>query len=231
MSHPHLTTFKTPFGCYQFTRLPFGITVLGDAFQRRLDAIYSNLHHTICIADDMIVWGEKPDFQDHDKALDKFMQVTRQNNLCLSIEKIQYCKDQVEFFGTTYTTKGHKPTNDKIKAITEMHQPTNVRELQCFLGMCNVLSKCSPRMAELSEDLCQLTCKGVQFNWGPKHSEAFQALKRELTSAPVLAYYDPSKPVVLQTDASTWGLGAVLIQQNKPIYFASKAFQESQKKM
>ena len=105
------------------------------------------------------------------------MQVTRQNNLCLSINKIQYHKDQVEFFGTTYTTKGHKPTNDKIKVITEVHQPTNVRELQCFLGMCYFLSKYSPRMAELSEDLHQLTCKGVQFNWHPEHSEAFLALK------------------------------------------------------
>ena len=158
------------------------------------------------------------------------MQVTRQNNLCLSIAKIQYCKDQVKFFGTTYTTKCHKPTNDRIKAITEMHQPTNVRELQCFLGICNFLSKYSPRMAELSEDLCQLTCKGVQFNWGPEHSETFQALKKELTSAPVPAYYEPIKPVVLQTNASTWGLGAVLIQQNKPIYSALKALQESQKK-
>ena len=160
----------------------------GDAFQRKLDAIYSNIPHTIGIADDMIIWGGKPDFSTHDKALDRFMQVTRQNNLHLSINKNQYCKDQVEFFGTTYTTKGHKPTNYKIKAITEMHQTTNERELQCFLGICNFLSKNSPRMIELSEDLCQLTCKGVQFNWVPKHSEAFQVLKMELTSAPVLAY-------------------------------------------
>ena len=126
----------------------------------------------------MIVWGEKPAFSDHDKALDRLMQVTRQNNHCLSIEKIQYHKDQVEFFDTTYTTKGHKTTNDKIKVITEIHQPKNVRELQCFLCMCNFLSKYSPRMSELLEDMCQLTCKGVQFNWGPQHSEAFQALKR-----------------------------------------------------
>ena len=125
--------------------------------------------------------------------------------------------------------KAKKSINDKIKGITEMHQPTNVRELQCLLGMCNFLSKYSPRMAELSEDLHQLTCRGAQFNWGPEHSEAFQVLKMELTSAPVLAYYDPSEPVLLQTDASTWGLGTVLIQQNKPIYFTSKALQESQK--
>ena len=153
----YMTTFNMPFGCYWFTRLPFGSTVSGDAFQRKFDAICRYLPHTIGIADDMIVWWKKPDFSDHDEVLDRFMQVTRQNNLDLGIDKIQYCKDQVKFFGTTYTTKGHKPTNDKIKAITEMCQPTNVRELQCFLGMCNFLSKYSPRMAELSEDLHQPT--------------------------------------------------------------------------
>ena len=104
----YLTTFNAPFGCYWFTRLLFGITVSSDAFQRKLNAIYSNLTHTIGIADGMIVWEEKPDFSDHDKALDRFMQVTRQNNLHLSIDKIQYCNDQVEFFDTTYTTKGQK---------------------------------------------------------------------------------------------------------------------------
>ena len=131
------------------------------------------------------------------------MQVTRQNNLHLSIDKIQHCKDQVEFLCTTYTTKGHQPTNDKIKAITEMCQLTNVKELQYFPGMCNFLYKYSPRMPELSEYLCQLTCKAVHFNWGPKHSEVFQALKKESTSAPGLAYYDSSKPVMLQMNAST----------------------------
>ena len=85
--------------------------------------------------------GGKPDLSDHDNALDRFMQVTRQNNLHLGIDKIRYHKDQVESFGTTYKTEGHKPTNNKIKAIREMHQPTNVRELQCFLGMCNFLFK------------------------------------------------------------------------------------------
>ena len=126
----------------------------------------------------MITWGEYPDFSDHHEALDRFMQVTRQNNLHLDIDKIQYCKDQVEIFGAIYTTKGHKPANDKVKAITEMHQSTNVWKLQCFQGMCTFLSKYSPRVAELSEDIHLLTCKGVQFNWGPEHTDTFHTPKR-----------------------------------------------------
>ena len=98
---------------------------------------------------------------------------------------------------------------DKVQAVTEMIMPTSVTELQCFLGMCNFLSKFSPRMAEISEPLDQLTSKGIPFIWGPEHTEAFQLLKREISTAPILRYYDPKKPGVLQTDACTKGLGAV----------------------
>ena len=95
---------------------------------------------------------------------------------------------------------------DKVKAIIEMTTPTSVTELQCFLGICNFLSKFSPRMAEISEPLRQLTCKGVPFIWGPEHTEAFNMLKREISTAPVLKYYDPHKPLTLQTDACSKGL-------------------------
>ena len=80
-------------------------------------AIYMSLHNTIGIADNMNVWGKNSDFSDHDEALDRFMQVTRQNNLHLHIDKIQYHKDQVEFLGTTYTAKCHKPANAKLKPL------------------------------------------------------------------------------------------------------------------
>ena len=80
---------------------------------------------------------------------------------------------------------------DKIQAVTNMTTPTSITELQCFLGMCNFLSKFFPRMAEISEPLHQLTCNGIPFIWGPEHTEAFQLLKREISTAPILRYYNP----------------------------------------
>ena len=97
-------------------------------------------------------------------------------------------------------------------------------------GHVQFLSKYSPRMAQLSEDLHLLTCKGVKFNLGPEHNDAFHTVEKDLTSAPVTNYYDPSKLVVLHMDASLKGSCAVLLQENKPVYFASKALQASQKK-
>ena len=142
----------------------------------------------------------------------------------INIDKIQYKAKEVSFFGETYTTNGHRPSAEKIKAIQDMPVPTNVTELQTFLGMCQYLAKYLARTAKL-------TCKDTPFTWGPVHDEALKALKKEISAAPTLRYYDPCQPLVLQTDACSKGLGAVLLQNGQPVYFASKALHGSQKKL
>ena len=110
-----------------------------------------------------------------------------------------------------------------------MPQPANKKELQSFIGMVNYLSKFTPRLSELAECLCDLIRINVPFQWGPEHTEAFTSIKQEIIQAPVLKYYDPKKPTILQTDASAKGLGACLLQCEHPVYFGSKALTDSQK--
>ena len=95
--------------------------------------------------------------------------------------------------------------------------------------MINYLSKFSPRLTELAEPIRELVKEKVPFNWGPEHPESFAMLKKEIIRAPILAYYNPWKETVIQTDVSTKGLGACLLQEEKPIYFASKALTETQR--
>ena len=95
--------------------------------------------------------------------------------------------------------------------------------------MVNYLTKFSPWLTELSEPIRELINEKVPFNWGPEHQESFDMLKKELVRAPVLAYYSPKKETILQMDASTKGLGACLLQDDKPIYFTSKALTEMQR--
>ena len=92
----------------------------------------------------------------------------------------------------------------------------------------NYLSKFSARLCKLSEPILKLSKERVPFNWGPEHREAFDAIKKELVKVPILAYYDPNKEMVLQTDTSIKGLGMCLLQNGKPVYFASKALTETQ---
>ena len=110
-----------------------------------------------------------------------------------------------------------------------MPPPSSKKEVQSFIGMINYLTKFSPQLTELAEPIRELVKEKVPFNWGPEHQESFTMLKKELVRAPVLAYYNPQKETVLQTDASTKGLGTCLLQDEKPIYFASKALTEMQR--
>ena len=85
------------------------------------------------------------------------------------------------------------------------------------------------RFLELAQPIRKLSKDKVPFNWGPEHQEAFKQMKTEIVRAPILAYYNPRKQTVLQIDASIKGLGAWLLQDGKPVYFASKALTEAQK--
>ena len=93
--------------------------------------------------------------------------------------------------------------------------------------MINNLSKFSPRLTELAKPIRELVKEKVPFNKGLEHQESFAMLKKEIVRAPVLAYYNPQQETVLQTDASTKGLGACLLQDEKPIYFASNTLTET----
>ena len=84
-------------------------------------------------------------------------------------------------------------------------------------------------MSELAEPVRELCKEKVPFNRGPEHESAFHLIKKEIVAAPILAYYNPNKPMTLQTDASYKGLGACLLQNERPVYFASRAFTETQK--
>ena len=109
-----------------------------------------------------------------------------------------------------------------------MPKPEDLKDLQTFLGMVQYLSKFSPRIAELAEPLRDLMKKHAPYAWGPEHNQAFDNIKKEIVQAPILRYYDPKKETVLQTDASIKGLGACLLQDGHPIYFASKSLQDAE---
>lgn len=109
-----------------------------------------------------------------------------------------------------------------------MPSPKNLTELQCFLGMINYLNRFSPILAQVSEPVRQLMKKDVPFVWQPEHQRAFQNLKQAITEVPVLAYYDPEKENLIQSDASLKGIGCVLTQEGKPVCYASRSLTETE---
>ena len=176
-----------------------------------------------------MVIGKHHSHKDHDLAFTTLLQTARRCNVKLNYDKLRFKCTEVDFYGKTYTTDGHKPAQIMITAIIKMPPPSSKREVQFFIIMINYLTKFLLRLTELSKPIRELIKDKVPFSWGPEHQELFAMLKKKLVRAPVLAYYNPQKETILQTDASTKGLGACLLQDDKPIYFASKALTEMQR--
>ena len=220
-----LTTFQTPFGRYCYVRLPFGLSVSQDIFQQRMDMVLEQCEGAEGIADDVVVHGETEEL--HDKNLIQLMSVAEKNGLVFNSSKCEIKKDQVTFFGNTYSREGIRPDPKKIADMQNMPAPTNEKELQEFLGLMNFFSPFIPNLAERSYLLRDLLKKENVFLWEPHHQVAFETLKSMVSMDCSLQYFDVSKDTVLQTDASMKGIGAALMQEHdgnlKPIAFASKA--------
>jgi hypothetical protein len=217
----YLTTFSTPYGKYRYCRLPFGLRVSQDVFQYKVDETYTSCEGTIGISDDITCHG-KGDKQ-HDMRLHDAMERTRKANLCLNYDKLIVKQRTVKFFGNIYSAEGVKADPEKIEAITAMRPPETKSEVKSFLGMVNYLQKFIPRLSEHTKLLRDLEKKGVHFVWSAEHQEAFERIKSLLSEDIQLAYYDRKKPVTLQCDYSEKGIGVALVQEGKPIQFASKA--------
>ena len=216
-----LTTMALEHGRFQWTRLPMGTVVAADIFQRNLDSIYIGLPGVTGIADDMIIYGK--DDLEHDENFLRFLEVTRKSNLRLNPSKLQFKKSSVHFFGHEWTSTGMKPDPAKIKAVTSMDFPEDKETMQSFLGMINFLNRFSPRLADLCGTLRDLCKANADYNPTQEHRQKFQAIKMEFSTDIELPYFNPKAETILQTDASKKGVGAVLIQNGTPIYFASKA--------
>ena len=224
-----LTTYNTELGRFWYTVTPFGPTVAGDILQRKLDECFDKLKQVIIIADDIMVVGYRPDHSNHDQAFTILLQTDQKCNDTLNYDKLQYKQNEVDFFGETSTKSSHKPGRSKVSAITAMSSPTNKKQVQSFISMINYLSKFSMRLSELAQFIRESSKDKIPFNWGPEYQAAFIKMKQVISSAPMLAYYNHKRQTQLQTDTSIKGLGACLLQEGKPVYFASEALTEAQK--
>ncbi|XP_062576025.1 uncharacterized protein K02A2.6-like [Saccostrea cucullata] len=218
-----LTTFNTPFGRYRYLRLPFGLKNSQDIFQQKIDQCFEGMSGVAAIVDDILVYGRTP--QEHNDNLIKVLDKCRSVGIKMNKEKLQVGVQEVEYFGHILSADGLKPDPSKVAAIRDMEPPSNKSELQTIMGMITYLSKFAPNLANTTSPLRQLLLKDTEFIWDTPQAQAFQKVKDLITRTPgpLLTYFDPGKPVVLETDASQFGLGATLLQDGKPVAFASKS--------
>jgi hypothetical protein len=223
-----LCTFNTPWGKYRWNRLPFGLKVSSDVFQERLDAVTRTVQGATGIADDCLAIGSS--MEDHDVALLTLLETARLNGIKFNARKMQFRTRSCTFFGQMLTDKGLQIDPKKIAAIQDMAPPRNAAELKSFLGMVNYLKRFSNKLMTLSEPLKDLVKEGYEWEWTQTQEQAFAEIKQEVCRTPVLTYFNPEAAHVIQTDASLRGVGAVLLQEGRPVIFASRSLTETEQR-
>ena len=227
-----LTTFITPMGRYCFNKLPFGISSAPEHFQRRMSELLTGLQGVLCHMDDVLVFGENRD--EHNQRLEAILRRVKEAGATLNSEKCEFCKETITFLGHVIDAEGIRADPEKTEAISKMCPPTSVPEVRRFLGMANQLGKFTPNLAELTQPLRELLGKNRAWTWGHAQSAAFKQVQEELVKPTVLALYDPAAPTKVSADASSHGLGAVLLQLAdgswKPISYASRSMSETERR-
>ena len=223
-----LCTFFTPFGRYRFTRLPSGIKSAPEVLQNHMPELFADVEGVKVIVDDILIWGK--DDEEHDARLEQVLRRAREVNLKFNAKKCKIKQEEVPYVGHVLSKDGLKADPEKIRAVKEMKPPENAKELKTFLGFKQYLGKFMPNMATESAPLRELLEKNVAWHWDHLREESSQKLKQMASSTPVLGYYDLSRPLCLSIDASSKGLGAVLLRDEKPLAYASRALTPTQQR-
>lgn len=235
------TAFTTPFGLFEWDRMPFGLCNAPATFQRLMQRCLSGqmVESTLVYLDDIIVFS--PDFSTHLRHLEGVFQAMERYGLKLRPEKCQLLRQEVKFLGHRVSHQGVSPDPDKVSAVQEWQTPRTVRQVRSFLGFVGYyrrfikdFSKIAKPLNALLGDAGRPRGRGSpSVAWSPDCDSAFQRLKAELLQAPILAYADFSLPFILYTDASNAGLGAVLAQEQqgaeRVIAYASRSLHPAEK--
>lgn len=207
-----LTTFMTPWGRFCFMRAPMGLTSTGDEFSRRGDEALQGIDNTRKVVDDILIYDDN--FQEHIERVRNLLMRCREKNITLNREKFHLAQENVKYVGYNVGTEGISVNENKLKALAEFPRPRNLKDLRSFMGLVNHLGEFSSQISTLAHPLRSILKKKNAFVWTPHHTEAFEAVKKSLQSSPTLSHYDPSKKIILQTDASKLnGLGYLLLQE------------------
>jgi len=230
-----LTAFTVPGkGLFHFKRMPYGLTGAPATFQRLLDRLIGPEMepHAFAYLDDIVVVTQT--FDEHLEWLKRVLDRIREAGLTINPEKSKFCRSQVKYLGFLVQKEGLTVDPDKTAAILNYPPPRNLRQLRRFIGMASWYRRFIPQCATRLEPMTRLLKKNHSWEWGDAQKQAFEAVKFCLITPPTLSCPDFRVPFILQTDASSVGLGAVLAQKVEEtehvIAFASRALSDAEKK-
>jgi len=216
------TAFRTPMGHFEFRVLCFGLTNAPATFQAVMNKVFaSKLGKTVLVyLDDILIFSKTA--EEHLQHVREVLELLRQHQLYAKISKCRFMRTEVEYLGHLVGRDGLRVDPKKVASVNDWPVPTDVHQLRSFLGLANYFRRFMRGYASVIAPLTALTGKNVPFTWTPPCQTAFEQVQKLLTSAPVLRLPDPDKPFEVLCDASTVGLGAVLLQEGQAVAYESR---------
>ena len=232
----HKTAFHSPRGLLEWKVLPFGLKTASQTYQRLMDIILSpHTNYSASYIDDTIVFSDT--WEEHLQHLSQVIEAFRKANMTLKLKKCHFAKDSVQFLGHRIGNGILTIPEIKIAPILSIPEPNTKSKLRSFLGMCGFYRQYIPNFATISYPLTELTKKrkSNQIVFTEQERNSFIQLKDSIKSASNLHSPDYTKPFIIKTDASDYGLGGVIAQldenqQEKPIAFTSAKLKGAQLK-
>ena len=177
--------------------------------------------------DDLIIFSATR--EEHQAHIETVFKLLDKVNLRISLKKCQFFEKEVRFLGFLVSGEGIRPDPRKTDAIKNWPRPTTEKELQQFLGFCAFYHRFISNLSKTATPLYRLLKKDTAYEWSAEAQKSFDDLRAKVIKLPTLAYPNPQSPFDLHTDASDMGLGAVLVQNGRPVAFASRTLTSAEK--
>ena len=222
-----LCVIVTPFGKFQYNRLPMGIKTSPDFAQEIMEEVLRGLDFSEVYLDDIAVFTDGS-FEEHCRDVHLVLTRLQENGFTVNPLKCEWAVQETDWLGYWLTPKGLKPWKKKIDGILKLKPPTTLKGLRSLIGMVNYYRDMWPRRSHILAPLTDLTGT-TKFVWEDVHQRAFEHLMKMMQVDAFLAYPDPNKPFHIFTDASDYQLGAVIMQDGKPVAYYTRKLNRAQK--
>ncbi|GJW75349.1 putative nucleotidyltransferase, ribonuclease H [Tanacetum coccineum] len=216
------TAFRTRYGHYEFQVMPFGLTNAPAVFMDLMNRVCKPYldKFVIVFIDDILIYSK--DKEEHEEHLKAILELLKKEELYAKFSKCEFWIPKVQFLGHVIDCQGIHVDPAKIESIKDWASPKTPTEIRQFLGLAGYYRRFIEGFSKIAKPMTKLTQKKVAFEWGDKQEAAFQTLKTKLCSAPILALPQGAENFIVYCDASHKGLGAVLMQNEKVIAYASR---------
>jgi hypothetical protein len=222
-------SFRTRYGHYEFTVVPFGLSNAPAIFMCLMNAVFREYldKFFIVFLDDIPIYSKSE--EEHENHLRMVLQLLREHQLYYKLSKCSFYQKKIHYLGHIISEDGLEVDREKIETIREWSIPKNVTEVRSFMGLARYYKRIIEGFSKIAHPITSLQKKGVKFQWTLDCEKSFQHLKKLLTSAPILRIADPNEEFIVFKDACKEGVGGVLSQNGFIICYESRKLKEHER--